>query len=645
MLILFLIYFAIITAINAEITGKQYASIPELFYQDNYDNCMMREDEAFYCSLTYKLEPVDKEYPPDVWINIKNISDIHVNYRHDHLRRWICVPKTCPGINKTQEDDPELQKSLEMCYNKKFKKFGLKGTVSDIKCDTIEPKYPFDWVDAFAMFLAISYILFVAYATIYEGIARYQTPDEYRKRLSTPMGMVLGACSITKNWIRLKTIKNTPEIEKLRCIQGIRVYNTILVILTHTILGFVAAPVANTRYTETMPEKYARVFFASGPLCVSTFFLISSFLLTNGLFEYQKDKRMSFKMVFMVFANRLFRLTPTVFTIVLFHATLLRFLGSGPNWYHFIGAEYLKCRANGWSNLLYINNWVDTHRMCLPITWYLALDTQYFLGLLFFIWFIKSNEKYVYHIIGAALMCNMVGTFFQNYYYDFTALSYPTAEMYYGMDQFLSSNQFHYQLGSAIGNTAGPIVGTAFGYYFFKHKFDEKPFFRTKFRIAMWWIVTWGVAIPFVIIPGFIILNASTEKNIFWASVYVAVSRPLFAFVIGTGIIGFTQGVGWLCVHVCQWPPTYVLGRLTFSAYLVHMSIILIRPSLARYPLHLSDFQMLVGFLGDISIVYLIATFITLFLELPVSELQKFIFGPKETKQKTEEKENSEKTE
>lgn len=127
----------------------------------------------------------------------------------------------------------------------------------------------------------------------------------------------------------------------------------------------------------------------------------------------------------------------------------------------------------------------------------------------------------------------------------------------------------------------------------------------------MWWILTWGLGLTLVLVPGAIILNETTEHNIMWASLYVALSRPVFAFVIGTGIYGLTEGLGCkyrtkpndfcdsfvvillgLTKRTLEWGPTYVLGRLSFSAYLIHMSLILMRPALARFPPYISDYQI-----------------------------------------------------
>ncbi|XP_066150437.1 nose resistant to fluoxetine protein 6-like [Euwallacea fornicatus] len=617
------------------ISDKQYASIPNLFYYDNYDNCMLLGDEALYCLVHYELEPLDKESPSEIWGLIKNISDIETNYRHDRLRHFICVPTSCPDVKLSHEDDTALREGLDACFEKKLKQYGVKGFISDVSCDTTKSKYPVDYLDIFAAILFFSYIAFIIYCTAREGFARYGSPEDYAKLEKSGMGKIVLAFSITRNWIRLNTIKLTPEVEKLRFIQGLRVYNTALVILSHTVVSYIALPVANPQFVETMTKKYALVFLSSGPLCVSTFFFISAFLLANGIFSYSTDKKMNLKTIGFILANRIFRLSPTVFVIVLFHATLLRHLGNGPNWNRVMGDEHLRCRNKGWSNVLFINN-LDPYDMCLPTTWYLALDTQYFIISLFLIWMIKCYEKHAYYIFGGFISINIVASFVQNYYYDFSALDIPVAEKYFELRHVLEGNQFHYQLCSFIGNFTPTLVGLMFGYFFYKHKNEKIMIFNNKCRQIVWWFIAWGIGLSIVVIPGYFLLHYNSKPSRFWASVFVALSRPLFTFALGVGYFGVIDGIGWLSKTALEWKPTYILGRLTFSAYLVHMSLIMLRPAVARYPLYISDFTIVTSFLGDMALVFLIAAILTLLLELPLSELQKLVFGINKKEEKSE---------
>jgi hypothetical protein len=56
------------------------------------------------------------------------------------------------------------------------------------------------------------------------------------------------------------------------------------------------------------------------------------------------------------------RLTPVYAVILGFIATLLAYLGSGPNWQN-VRILSVACRWNWWTNLLYINNYVRTFEM------------------------------------------------------------------------------------------------------------------------------------------------------------------------------------------------------------------------------------------------------------------------------------------
>lgn len=98
-------------------------------------------------------------------------------------------------------------------------------------------------------------MVLIIYGTFYEGTARFKDKSEYQKITSTRWGKIITAFSIPRNWERLVAVKTTKDTEKLRCLQGVRFYNTLLVIFCHTTLGFVIGPVSNTKYVETVSSK------------------------------------------------------------------------------------------------------------------------------------------------------------------------------------------------------------------------------------------------------------------------------------------------------------------------------------------------------------------------------------------------------
>lgn len=143
--------------------------------------------------------------------------------------------------------------------------------------------------------------------------------------------------------------------------------------------------------------------------------------------------------------------------------------------------------------------------------------------------------------------------------------------------------------------------------------------------------------------------------NILWHSLYVALSRPLLGFSVGIMIYGISEGVeglnhfgNWsnflthflgLSKKILEWPPTYILGKLTFSLYLVHLSVIFWRVGITRYPSYISQSQTVsflwkwlifanlfyffkfFTFMGDLSTSFIAAMLLTLFVEIPFDKL------------------------
>lgn len=49
------------------LTDEEYAKLPPIFHNDDYDKCMLLDEDAFYCTLTYELRPLDVTNPSETW--------------------------------------------------------------------------------------------------------------------------------------------------------------------------------------------------------------------------------------------------------------------------------------------------------------------------------------------------------------------------------------------------------------------------------------------------------------------------------------------------------------------------------------------------------------------------------------------------
>lgn len=119
-------------------------------------------------------------------------------------------------------------------------------------------------------------------------------------------------------------------------------------------------------------------FLLNSPLLVDTFLLLSGFLFARLLLLELEKRKGRINFLFLYIA-RYIRLTPAYLSIIALYATVLPRFGSGPLWNYRIGLEKERCEHSWWSNLLYINNYVDTDQLCMFQSWYLSTDTQLFI--------------------------------------------------------------------------------------------------------------------------------------------------------------------------------------------------------------------------------------------------------------------------
>lgn len=95
------------------------------------------------------------------------------------------------------------------------------------------------------------------------------------------------------------------------------------------------------------------------------------------MLELEKRKgRVNFGLLYIF---RYIRLTPAYLAIIALYSTIYPRLGSGPLWNARIGLEQDRCQSSWWANLLYINNYVATEKLCMFQSWYLSTDTQLFI--------------------------------------------------------------------------------------------------------------------------------------------------------------------------------------------------------------------------------------------------------------------------
>lgn len=612
------------------VSDEEYNSMPPLFHMDDYDRCMSLADKTLYCSITVQLSPLGSNNST-IWNIIEKVSSNPKNYRHDRLRHRICVPESCPFLSTNLtlfKNNPNfLKERLSECYSQKYANLELSGTVTETECETKEPLYSIDKWDIFVAALYAAILLLIIFATFYEGLARYKSKEKYDAITTTKFGSVISCFSIVKNWKRLGGKTNNIDVKPLKCMNGIRSYNIIAVVLSHTYLLTFIIPTVNPIFLESVTDKPFYMLVLNGTVVIQTYFLIAGWLLSYNFFVLiEKQREVKLHYVFLAFINRYIRLTPCLALVIAFNTSWIYHLGSGPFWEKLVGDEYRNCRKNWWTNILYINNYYDFQHTCMLQTWYLGADTQLFFLSLIIMTLIWKFKKYLKVILGISLAIGFIVPGVINYIYDYDIIVRYYPEPLYRL--MVEVDEFSLMYVTAHNNIGGYVVGMIFGYIYYMYK--DYNFFNKKSYIVIWWIIIFGLplAIIFVAYPFY----HGYEYSRIGAAIYTAVGRNLFALAVAIAIFGCTQKIGWFLRSCVIWPPLQILGRITYCVYLVHFPLIRMRIGSKRTPSYVSVYNLLIYTLLDLFVAYIFGLLLCLFVEMPTSAIQKLIIPTTKTK-------------
>ncbi|CAG9821311.1 unnamed protein product [Phaedon cochleariae] len=615
--------FSLIFGLVPAITDEEYASMPELFQVDNYDTCMMLGKKAFYCSITYQLEPIDQRNPPNIWRVIKEASASELHYRHDKLHLMACIPQRCPNVRIYNETHPDFHSQLTECYNRKYRTMDLRGNVLEVRCRSNKPLYDIDNMDYIAGAIFTIYIALVLLASAYD-YTRKSDPAESTKNTKPPFEKFVTAFSIPTNWNKLKSVPTGEDFDKLKSVQGIRVYMTVLVIMVHTSITFVGVPLINPRFFEQSNDNpdFTTEIPKRGIYLLSFHFMMSSWMLMiSMLAKADRNEEITLGFIVKTVIKRYVRFLPSIIVIVGFYATWARHIPFGPFW-EGMCEEVNRCRKNWWANILFVQNHVDRYNMCHIVSWFLAVEMQYYIISLFFIMAMVKFRNKIPVVIGIMLMVNIVFAFLDHYRHGYpSTLSGKPEETYRVV--FNKKPQWHDHFASYHANAAGSIIGLGFGYFYYKYK--NQLLFGKKVTVLLWWISI-SILMGFVFFSPFLYNIDATEVS---SAVWVALSRPCFASAMGLLIIGFSQGIGGFYKWIFEWGPLSILAKLSFTVYIGHTVFQHIRVGLLWSPVHFDYFTFVVYCLADIFAGFILGLWLTLFFEMPSNELANMMFKSK----------------
>ncbi|KAJ8956800.1 hypothetical protein NQ318_014214, partial [Aromia moschata] len=458
--------------------------------------------------------------------------------------KWaICLPDACTDEDITSILAQVIKPSMLQCQTK----------------DDLNPSLTGGAVTAIIILLL--FLVIVVISTAYDLYSNNQ--------ISVTKYELLVAFSAYSNGKKLFSITNNST--ELSCLNGIRVLSMIWVVVGHMFMMMILSPLFNLIDGVNFTNSLRSMLIVSGTLSVDTFFVVGGVLVA---YTFMKSRLNGIKFnLFHFYLHRYLRLTPPLAATVLVSATLLEYMGSGPNWGDVKPGLQENCQTYWWSTLLYVQNYVNVNYTCLGQAWYLNVDVQLYIISPLFLFLLIKYPKVGLGLLVSCALATMATSFAIAYDLELSAILTSTS---------VKGSQHDYLTKYYVQpyTRAAPwIFGVIFGIYIGE----------TKILVVFTWAVTVAVLLT-CIFAGHSTLRGP-EYDRLGNSFYIALTRPAWAVAVACVIFACATGYGGPVNWMLSWPVYQVLNRFSYCIYLLHLTIMYMMSSAAKWGMYFSGFQ------------------------------------------------------
>lgn len=416
-----------------------------------------------------------------------------------------------------------------------------------------------------------------------------------------------------------KLLSTDQSSESISCVHGIRFISMLWVILGHVhVYGFPNTQNTLSEYRALFGLWTFRVV-SNAFVSVDTFFLLSGLLttyVTVGHFK-RTGRWLKWRCIYL---HRYLRLTPPYALVILTITGLYKYCGQGPLWPDQGTPDIINCENHWWTNLLYINNLVHNSfdQMCLPHTWFLANDMQFFLFSPLLLITLCCHKRF-----GVILCCTVI------------VVSAVITGILSGMRQWPATILDQASPGAptwfkdyyiAPWSRVGPfVIGILIGFYLVED--PRRKINMTKTMAVVGWTLATMTALASLYGLHGDLFSTHVNTSPSAAALYNAVARDAWAGSVAWVILACVSGWGGFVNTFLSWSPFVFLGRLTFMAYLIHPVLLLIYYNGRQTLFYLDTLTISVVYMGTVIATYAVSFILMLGFEAPVIRLER-VFMP-----------------
>ncbi|KAF4528377.1 hypothetical protein B566_EDAN016911, partial [Ephemera danica] len=571
----------------------------------HFDECVETTNERFtgqYCLASVHLTPLHRAAHHAEATRLLDIATVGRRHREITVNRTnIPIPDLLPSLALAQMGvcvpssclSRDVQTSLTAGLHSLTRPLGLSVTVEvpPGACRTMRNQV-FSFADIAVISTLVLFLLLVAASSAYHILC-----PEIAVSSSNPIRRALVAFSLPMNWSRLFAIDSVHH-GSLDSLEGIRVLSTVWVIMTHKLLHYAQEPWVNKSQITEALTNLPKMPLINTMLNVDTFLLVSGLLKCYHFLRDLENKKFNF---FSCYSRRYLRLTPAYALMMAFYATLLVRLGSGPLWHKFMELPAQACRENWPVNLLYLNNYVQNDRQCMIQSWYLAADMQLCLLsplIIYPLWrWPRFGKSVLVTIMGLAIAVPFAIVYFNG--------ELPTYLVGASDERLLSyMHNIYYTTHTRFSPY---VVGIALGYLLYK--LNTTKLRMSKVTVASGWALCMAVLYA-VMFGAYDLVQFDHMYDPVEASLYGALHRPAWAIAVAWIIFACHAGYGGWINNLLSARFFIPLSRISYCIFLTHYVVL-----------------MLHDFAGDLVLILMASTLLYLFVEAPLFEITKIIYG------------------
>uniref|UniRef100_A0A8D7ZYQ8 Nose resistant to fluoxetine protein 6 n=1 Tax=Culex pipiens TaxID=7175 RepID=A0A8D7ZYQ8_CULPI len=503
----------------------------------------------------------------------------------DGVAVGMCFPKVC---SERQLREPALQ-----IVNSSF---GIAADHVQVQCEGDLPRPGAARRTAIMVFTLIATL--TVFSTIYDLASRYFKPKPVE---------LWTTFSLRRNWNQLIQVRpSTGNSELIECIHGIRVLAIGWIILGHSYMMILSAPVINPFDTFDWRSSFHSALITTGPNSVDTFFVLSGLLTCWGLLkELDRNSKLNVPLLYL---HRYLRLTPVFAALILFTVGFYQRIGDGPLWPVQQQFTTGNCEQYWWSALLYVQNYVNPNQLCIGHSWYLSVDMQLFLLsplIIYPLWRWGPRVLIAVAVLILASMGCLLSVFLVN------DLRASVAEASLLRDR-LAYLPTHTRMGAWF-------VGLILGYVL--HRIKRKPIQIPTIYATLGWLTSLAIMIA-CLVGAYGTNHPNSHQNGFLVdALYETGRHVLWACSVAWIIFACTTGYGGpinTLLSATYWQP---FGKLSYCLYLLHLPMQVLLTGTQRTVRHFSDLEAIHAFGGDASLTVLASVGWTLLFEVPFANL------------------------